>query len=140
MKSKVLFSTMALMVLAASTLLSQSIASNTLPTSFVAPQLRVETKDSVAAYESFRTEAHIRMAQYEKLIDEFSARLALEKSKVQNKNYPKVVALEKRDAKLRIKIESYKPENGTDWPTFKQATTLSIDTFGEEVSNLTIQD
>jgi len=139
MKSNVFFSTMIFMMFSASTLLSQPIAFNTSSASFVAPELRKETKDSIAAYQIFRTESHLRMTDYEKLIDAFSARLAQEKPKVQNKNYPNVVALEKKDAKLRIKIESYKPENGTDWLTFKRATTLAIDTFGDEVSGLKIE-
>jgi hypothetical protein len=140
MKSNVFFSTMVFTVFSASTLLSQPIASNTSSASFVAPELRKETKDSVAAYEIFRTESHLRMTDYEKLLDAFSARLAQEKPKVQNKNYPKVVALEKKDAKLRIKIESYRPEAGSDWITFKRATTSAIDSFGEEVANLKIED
>lgn len=140
MKNKILLATVVIMAFSASNLLSQPTVSNTSAASFVAPQLRIETKDSIAAYELFRTEAHLRMAKYEKLIDEFSALLAKEKLSVQNKNYPKVVALEKKDAKLRIKIESYNPENGSDWITFKRATTSAIDTFGEEVSRLKIED
>ena len=145
MKNKVFLATVVIIAIAASTSQSQNtdqgvMASRTSSVSFVAPELRIETKDSIAAYELFRSEAHIRMAQYEKSIDEFSARLAQEKPKVQNKNYPKVVALEKKDAKLRIKIESYKPENGGEWITFKNATTAAIDTFGEEVARLKIKD
>ena len=145
MKNKILLGTVVIIALAASTSQSQTsdqrdMATNSSPASFVAPGLWIETKDSIAAYELFRTEAHVRMAQYEKLIDEFSARLSQEKIKVQNKNYPKVVALEKKDAKLRTKIESYKPEAGSDWIKFKRATTSAIDKFGEEVANLKIED
>lgn len=134
MKNKIFLATVVIIALAASTSLGQTSSA-----SFVAPELRIETKDSTAAYELFRTEAHVRMAKYEKLIDEFSALLAQEKIKVQNNNYPKVVALEKKDAKLRTKIESYKPDGGTDWMTFKRATTSAIDAFGEEVSGLKIE-
>ena len=141
MKNKVFLATVVIIAIAATTSLSQIAAQRvTSSDSFVAPELRIETKDSIAAYELFRSEAHIRMAQYEKLMDEFSAKLTHEKPKVQNKNYPKGVTLEKKDATLRIKIESYKPENGGEWITYKNATTAAIDTFGEEVTSLKIEE
>jgi hypothetical protein len=132
MKTKILFTALVLMAFASSALLSQNIA-------FAAPELRIETKDSVAAYELFRTKSHLRLTQYEKLMDEFSAKLAKEDQKVQDRNAEKAPALEKKDSILRVKIESYKPGEGSDWLTFKRATTLAIDRFGDEVINLRIE-
>lgn len=84
-------------------------SSNT-PDTAVFINMKSTHTDSLTEYEIYRSLAHRRLNGYEQKIDEFAQRLSKENDKVRAKNQPSLIRLEKINASLRVRIESYKPE------------------------------
>lgn len=101
-------------------------------------QSKLSADDSLSEYVIYRSYAHRRLNGYEKEMDKFSQLLSKRDEKVRLKNQASLVRLEKINASLRERIESY--QAGRSWTSFKMMTTQAIDAFGQEVQDLAIEN
>jgi len=103
-------------------------------------QAKEELKDARTAYlaewETFKHESALAVAENEKRIDAFKAKMDKAGTKVNAKLSKEVALLEQKNRDLKAKLEEYKDEGQGKWEEFKTNFKHDMDGVGKTMSDL----
>jgi chromosome segregation ATPase len=90
---------------------------------------------TVEEYEAFKTDAQVRIKRNEDRIAELRVKKAKPGKALDEYYESRITALEKRNAELRDKINSY-DRSRSDWGSFKQEFNHDMDELGKAIEDL----
>jgi hypothetical protein len=95
------------------------------------------TYDSIVEFNKYKTSIQIKLAENEKVISNFKARIKDEDRKTQTLYYKQLENLQLRNAELKLKIETYKQGPFQKWELFKVDFNIELDKLGKSISSTT---
>ena len=100
-------------------------------------ELNQIVKDSI---QQFRTVSAQKIADHEKSLTEFKARIAKEKKENRAKYQKKLSELELKNSDLKKRLDDFKEESQDKWDEFKSTFNRDMDELGESFKKLTTKD
>ena len=100
-------------------------------------ELNQIVKDSI---QQFRTESAQKIADHEKSLTQFKARIAKEKKENRAEYQKKLTELEQKNSDLKKRLDDFKEESQEKWDTFKSTYNRDMDELGESFKKLTTKD
>jgi len=102
--------------------------------------LNQQKEDSINEYKQFKKESEEKIADQEKSITEFKARIAKEKKENRAQYETKLAKLEQKNTDLKKRLDDYKYEGKDKWIAFKKEFKHDLDELGQAFKDFTIKN
>ena len=102
--------------------------------------LKDANEEYIADIVRYRKETADRIAENERSISAFNARIENEKQDVKADYKKKIAALEKKNSDMKKKMDDYKIEGKDNWNKFKTEFSHDMDEMGQAFKDLTVKN
>jgi hypothetical protein len=97
-------------------------------------------QEYLADVEKYRKETADRIAENERSINEFNARVESDKQEAKEDYRKKIMALEQKNSDMKKKMDDYKIEGKEGWEKFKTEFSHDMDEVGQAFKDLTVKN